>query len=524
MEVDLGPPAKVGGHASELGRYRELARTAIQAIAPYPPDRFAGRGIVICAGGRRYFACAWVCVRMLRHLGCRLPVELWYLGPYEMTSEMAALLAPLDVRCIDARAVQEERPARRLGGWELKPYAILHARFEEVIFIDADNVPLIDPERLFETVEYHRHGAIFWPDFHPLDRANPIWDVAEVPYRYEPSFESGQIVVDKRRCFAPLQLTMHYNEHSDYYYQLLAGDKDTFHIAWRRLLHEYAMVPWDVRALGERVMCQHGFDGERIFQHRNNAKWMLPAADNPRIDGFREEPRCLSWLAELEERWSGRIAHPVPESPATRRLEADVIAVGRFVYHRVGHDRRVIRLCPDHSIGEGGAGFEVTWQVEDDPAGEPILVIAGSMSKTCTLARRPDGVYAGRWLIFERMPIELIPVSRMPVEDLREIERVARRGALVDRQALLVRVRVGRQLVRLNADGRIAGLPAGGSGGRREARWELVADRERFLLELSEADQRYHVLVEEPDGVWREQTGSDLGRLELIPLAGCDCR
>src|SRR5213078_993226 len=160
MEVDLGPPAKVGGHASELGRYRELARTAIQAIAPYPPDRFAGRGIVICAGGRRYFACAWVCVRMLRHLGCRLPVELWYLGPYEMTSEMAALLAPLDVRCIDARAVQEERPARRLGGWELKPYAILHARFEEVIFIDADNVPLIDPERLFETVEYHRHGAI----------------------------------------------------------------------------------------------------------------------------------------------------------------------------------------------------------------------------------------------------------------------------------------------------------------------------------------------------------------------------
>jgi putative mannosyltransferase len=524
MAADLRPPARAGEGASDLERHRELARAAIQAIAPYPAGRFAGRGIVICAGGRRYFTCAWVCVRMLRHLGCRLPIELWYLGPYEMTAEMAALLAPLDVRCVDARAVQEEHPARRLGGWELKPYAILHTRFEEVIFLDADNVPLIDPERLFETAEYHRHGAIFWPDFHPLDRTSPIWDVAEVPHRYEPSFESGQIVVDKRRCFAPLQLAMHYNEHSDYYYQLLAGDKDTFHIAWRRLLCEYAMVPWDVRALGDRVMCQHDFDGERIFQHRNNAKWMLPAADNPRIDGFREEPRCLSWLAELEERWSGRIAHPVPESSAARRLEADVIAVGRFLYHRVGHDRRVMQLRPDHSIGEGGAGFEVTWQIEDDPEGEPILVIAGSMSKTCTLARRPDGVYAGRWLIFERMPIELIPISHVPVEDLREIERVARRGALVDRQALLVRVRMGRQVVRLKADGRIAGLPAGGSGGRREARWELVADRDRFLLELSEADERYHVLVEEPDGVWREQIGSDRGRLELIPLAGCDCR
>jgi hypothetical protein len=453
-----------------------------------------------------------------------LPVEIWYLGPYEMTSEMASLLAPLDVRCVDACAVHSGRPARRLGGWELKPYAILHSRFEDVIFIDADNVPLIDPERLFDSAEYHHHGAIFWPDFHPLDRENPIWEVAEVPHRYEPSFESGQIVVDKRRCFAPLQLTMHYNEHSDYYYRFLDGDKDTFHVAWRRLLRDYAMTPWQVRALGGRVMCQHDFDGERIFQHRNNAKWTLPANDNPRIEGFREEARCLSWLAELEEQWSGRITHPVPESPAALRLQAEVIAVGRFVYHRVGHDRRLIRLRPDHSIGEGGGGFEVSWHVEADADGETLLVIAGSSSRTCTLARRPDGVYAGRWLIFERMPVELIPACQVPAADLREVERVARRGELVGRQAVLIRVRVGRQLVRLEHDGRVTGLPAGGPGGRREARWDLVADGDRFLLELSEADHRHHVLVEEPDGVWREHAPGDRGRLELVPLTGCDCR
>jgi hypothetical protein len=139
------------------------------------------------------------------------------------------------------------------------------------------------------------------------------------------------------------------------------------------------------------------------------------------------------------------------------------------------------------------------------------------------LARRPDGVYAGRWLIFERMPVELIPACQVPAADLREIERVARRGEVVGRHAVLIRVRVGRQLVRLERDGRVIGLPAGGPGGRREARWDLVADGDRFLLELSEADHRHHVLVEEPDGVWREQTG-DRGRLELVPLAGCDCR
>ncbi len=508
----------------EIERHRALAREALQAIPPYPEGRYSGRGIVICAGGRRYFTCAWVCVKMLRHLGCTLPVELWYLGPYEMNPAMAALVEPLGVRCVDGLEVRKSHPARRLGGWELKPYAILHSRFEEVIFLDADNVPLIDPELLFETEEYRRHGAIFWPDFAPLDRRNPIWEAAEVPYRYEPSFESGQMVIDKRRCFEPLWLAMHYNEHSDYYYQFLLGDKDTFHVAWRRLLREYAMVPWHVRALDDRAMCQHGFDGEVIFQHRNNAKWTLDVEANPRLKGFREEQRCLDWLRELSELWTGQVALPLPESPAARRIHEEILSIGRFVYHRVGHDRRIIQLRPDHSIGEGGGGFEVTWQVQEGADGEPVLCIAGSTSPTCTLRRRPDGVYAGRWLIFERMPVELVPASQVAREDLREIERGSRRRTLANHQALLIRVRQTRRIVRLEEDGRVTGLPGGGPGGRRPARWELMADGERFVLGLSEADGRHHLLVDEPDGVWREQAGGAGGRIELIPLAGCDCR
>jgi hypothetical protein len=460
---------------------------------------------------------------MLRHLGCTLPVELWYLGPYEMTPEMAALVEPLGVRCVDGLEVRRRHPALRLGGWELKPYAILHSRFEEVIFLDADNVPLIDPARLFDAPEYRRHGAIFWPDFHPLDRWNGIWDAAEVPYRHEPAFESGQIVVDKRRCFEPLALALHYNEHSDFYYRFLGGDKDTFHVAWRRLLREYAMVPWGVRSLDDRAMAQHDFDGEPIFQHRNNAKWLLDADANPRLEGFREEARCLDWLRELSEHWTGEVARPVPESPAARRIHEEIVAGGRFVYHRVGHDRRLIQLRPDHSIGEGGGGFEVTWQVELDEGGRPVLCLCNSTSITCTLSRRPDGTYAGRWLIFERMPVELVPAAQVTEEDLREVERETRRRGLAGVQALLVRVRQGRQLVRLEEDGTVAGLPGAGPGGRRPARWDLFAEGGGLSLGLSEADGRHHRLEAEPDGVWRERGDGD-GRVELIPLPGCTCR
>ena len=42
-------------------------------------------------------------------------------------------------------------------------------------------------------------SAIFWPDFGRLGPERPIWQICEVPYRDEPEFETGQVVVDKRR-------------------------------------------------------------------------------------------------------------------------------------------------------------------------------------------------------------------------------------------------------------------------------------------------------------------------------------
>ncbi|POM80295.1 Hypothetical protein PHPALM_1884 [Phytophthora palmivora] len=46
-----------------------------------------------------------------------------------------------------------------------KPYAIYHSRFESVLWLDSDNIPVRDPTYLFEAPEFVKHGAIFWPDF-----------------------------------------------------------------------------------------------------------------------------------------------------------------------------------------------------------------------------------------------------------------------------------------------------------------------------------------------------------------------
>ena len=98
---------------------------AAAADPPFPEDRFAGRGIVICAGGARLFTCAWVAIALLRRrLACALPIEVWHLGTEELGPPMRGLLEELGAEPVDAFEVAKHHQVERLGGWELKPYAI----------------------------------------------------------------------------------------------------------------------------------------------------------------------------------------------------------------------------------------------------------------------------------------------------------------------------------------------------------------------------------------------------------------
>lgn len=291
-----------------INRYNASSRiaAAIESLPNYPGG-FHGRGIVICAGGIKYFTCAWVCINMIRRLGCTLPIELWFQGPEELDQRMAQLLQSLGVRCVDAKEVEKRFPRRCPGGWELKSYAIIHSSFEEVLLLDADNVPCRNPAFLFDETEYRRTGSIFWPDYGSLGPDRAIWSICDIDYREESEFESGQMLINKRTCWKPLALTFWFNEHSDFFYYHIHGDKDTFHLAWRKLKQPYTMVTTPIESL-EGVMCQHDLRGQRIFQHRNSHKWQL-FSENRHIRGFLHEKLCLSFLEDLREKWDGRIRY-----------------------------------------------------------------------------------------------------------------------------------------------------------------------------------------------------------------------
>ncbi len=289
----------LNGHGSTLTESNSIAsmEAAIETIPVYPGNH-EDRGIVIPGGGPTHGHAAYVCVRMLRHLGCVLPIELWHLGADEMPDTLRIALEPLGVTCVDADEIRKHRPVRILNGWELKPYAILHSRFREVLHLDADNVPVLDPTFLFDTPQFRQNGAVFWPDRSRLTSNRAIWRLTGVSYRDEPEVEAGQIVVDKQRCWRALCLTMWMNEHSDFWYRHIYGDKDTFYLAWRKLGLDYAMPTRPLEEL-QGTMCQHDFDGRRIFQHRSYPKWKSNG-DNPRVSGFLFEEECLRFLAELK--------------------------------------------------------------------------------------------------------------------------------------------------------------------------------------------------------------------------------
>jgi hypothetical protein len=113
------------------------------------------------------------------------------------------------------------------------------------------------------------------------------------------------------------------NENSDFYYQYLHGDKETFHLAFRKVKQAYSLVPRPIHPL-EATMCQHDFEGHRLFQHRNLDKWNL-LKGNRRIKGFWFEDECRSYMRQLRRRWFARVAR-VHEATGARPS-------GRFLRH-----------------------------------------------------------------------------------------------------------------------------------------------------------------------------------------------
>lgn len=263
-----------------------------RAIPPYPTGRYSGRGVVIVGGGR-YWPSTYVTVRMLRHVGCALPIQVWYLGAAEADSRYADLLAPLGVELVDALAHPEAAKTRGLTGFadptnrtgpthppfQAKSFAVLHSPFEEVLSLDADCYPCADPTALFDELRYLRTGAVFWPDRRETAAWTKWADWGVTECGPTVGLEVGQYLLDKSKVWAPLSLMRWYDDRGDWCYgwghHHDHGDKGPPRVAFAKLKRDYAMYATEPR--WERAaFVQPGPGGAApMFCHRSQSKLVL---------------------------------------------------------------------------------------------------------------------------------------------------------------------------------------------------------------------------------------------------------
>jgi FkbM family methyltransferase len=373
-----------------------------------------GRGIVVLGGGSKYFACAYILVTLLRRQGCTLPIEWWYLNHSEMDLQMMRLaesLGGVEVVNLNHRLDSAERKPRMMGGWQAKVWSIMYSKFDEVLFLDADQIPQADPTYLFDSKQYLENGAVFWPDFAPMGwsitatafdvaglpvpgkKAKPGWSC---PTDYIP-FESGQILINKRRHWPALELARHINDHSDFWYADSArdrhkwhvyGDKDTFYLAFNRINAPYAMPQacgFSGNSETAGAFLQHDFEGKVLFHHRvqPTGKWSLHGHNHsyPACDKHDE---CQQILNKLRKLWVG---HPYDHSYETEtEHDLAIRARGRKLWFREKQGQREIELLPQGQTSDGR--YHWTIRLFD---GKPTLIIADWCKVLAMLGEDPYG-------------------------------------------------------------------------------------------------------------------------------------
>lgn len=257
-------------------------------LIPYSSvkERFAGRGIVVLAGNGDTLKRLLVLLRSLVQLGSKLPVEVHYWKD-EINDGEKNMLAEV-YRNILFNDLAAETNIFKTGvgifiNYQLKSAALVNSRFAEPILLDSDNIPVIDPERLYDSDIYREYGTIFWPDIGRTLPQTPVWALTNTECNInEYEQESGQLVVDKRRFFYHLQLAAWMN-HQPYWNEFLLGDKDMFRFAWHALKTKYGQPRQWLTSVGimqdDGMYCGHSFgqyhpDGSLAFLHGGTLKSM----------------------------------------------------------------------------------------------------------------------------------------------------------------------------------------------------------------------------------------------------------
>jgi hypothetical protein len=281
----------------------KISEPALEIVSSW-----SGFGIVTLSGGKRYLLNTYMNIRYIREkLNSKIPIEIWYLKEEEINNMFFTEICKLgNVFFVNATEKKKKYPMRlatlkkinslgisSMEGWRTKSYAIFHSRFSDVIFLDGDCFLYSSPSDVFGSKEYLETGAVFSADLDTnyevtgrnadpetflvktlgsfskgiwdYSKPNPIWSILKIQEDNLPEFESGFMVINKVFHWRPLLTTLFLNDHSDFVYKYIFGDKDTFHLAWAKH-NAKCFVRTNIKATEGGFL---GMDNESpVYEHR----------------------------------------------------------------------------------------------------------------------------------------------------------------------------------------------------------------------------------------------------------------
>lgn len=292
-QSDLAPLAESDLRPSEFGRVADHRKTwAEQSVSkwialrqqwqlhlrtiamPYAQAsslfRFikGSRGIVTTIEGRT-LAHSLTGLLILRSFGCTLDIEAWYYRDELNSTQIEGIQNFLSSHIggkLLAREVEKEAERlaatgfrgrfflpRHTGGdkrnYQLKIEAIMASSFEEVLFLDSDNLPTLDPTFLFSEPSFRSSSALFFQNIRRPAPDNPIWSITNLPWRFSWELETGQLVVSKPRAWCGLSLSLFFLHSEEYQPQYLFGDHDALYYGLLATNIPFSIVEWPM-ALG----------------------------------------------------------------------------------------------------------------------------------------------------------------------------------------------------------------------------------------------------------------------------------
>lgn len=303
------------------------------------PDYQSGNGGsgILTVGGGKYWPGIVVMVKLLRELGCNVPVEIWYRGEcetiypedfYDGTIQQYAGIdciysAKYNVRMIDIDQRSTKFDDSRIkrgdvakGGWEAKLYAIYHTALTHVLYLDADAYCVSDPSPLFDLVK--DKGFVYWQDL-PNQQRSVKWDnvFPDGPANVM-QVQGGQLLVNRETAWRLIHLCHYMCQHSDYYFRYMYGDQDTWRVGLAVLSKHDATVYLNIGKAewrGVAFVCAHA--GVDYIIHRCQGK-LYAVTDIPH--GKQRYTNPQNYLPQ-----EGKVFAILAETLNSRQIDASTV-------------------------------------------------------------------------------------------------------------------------------------------------------------------------------------------------------